>query len=107
MKQKERRLKKIGKSPLEIAQKREQNEEEAKKKKTTTATFTGKRAVNEELAVENVTDLDRDSIKKLLIDQGIIKKSKQDRDEEISPDICCENSVYLFNRKSWFRKQMY
>ena len=32
MKQKERRLKKIGKSPLEIAQKREQNEEEAKKK---------------------------------------------------------------------------
>ena len=70
--------------------------------------------IQEEKCVEvddQVGDLDElknEEIKKMLIDNGIIRVKENRKEKMIVPkEIKCENSVYLFNREGKFRKTCY
>ena len=71
------------------------------------ASFTGRKTIGEDL-IDDVEDLDNHSIRLILIEQGLLKAKKNEIDEKkIGPEIEAENSVYLFNRTSCFRKNIY
>lgn len=77
------------------------------KKKKVTTNFTGRKNIADE--VEDLEDYDKETIRNLLIDQGIIKAKKEDqRDEKrVTSDIHCNDSVYLFNREGCFRRNCF
>ena len=53
-------------------------------------------------------DMDNADIRDLLIDQGIIKAKPGEIDEkQIGPEIEANNSIYLFNRNSCFRRNIF
>ena len=77
------------------------------KKKKQKASFTGNKRINEEF-IEEVEDLDHKTVRLLLIKEGILKANKGEIDEKnIGTEIEADNSVYLFNRDSRFRKNIY
>jgi len=69
--------------------------------------FTGRNNKIEEYT-EAVEDMDNDAVRLLLIDQGMIKARPGEIDEKnLGPEIEAENSIYLFNRKSCFRRNVF
>ena len=83
------------------------NETAKKKKKKAKASFTGRKNHMEEY-VDSVEDMDNEMVRLLLINEGLIKAKKGEFDEKlIGPEIEAENSVYLFNRHSCFRRNVY
>ena len=80
-----------------------------KKKKKQRASFTGNNRLREE-DLDDIDDMDPDYIRKLLVDKKILKPLEEDRknDKELSEnEIECDNSIYLFNRNTCFRKYIY
>ena len=52
--------------------------------------------------------MDKEQVRKLLINHGVIKPKKGEIDDKrIGPEIAADNSVYLFNRNSCFRRNIY
>ena len=71
------------------------------------ASFTGRKKIGEDL-IDDVEDLDNQAIRHILIEQGLLKPKKGEIDEKsIGPEIEAENSIYLFNRHSCFRRNIY
>lgn len=72
------------------------------------SSFTGVKGFKEDL-IEEVEDLDNAAVRRLLITHGILKAKKGEIDEKkiSKAHILADNSVYLFNRKSCFRKNVY
>ena len=80
-----------------------------KKKKKQRASFTGNNRLREE-DLDDIDDMDPDYIRKLLVEKKILKPLEEDRknDKELSEnEIECDNSIYLFNRNTCFRKYIY
>ena len=68
--------------------------------------FTGRKIIGEE--IQNEDELDKEQVRKLLISHGVLKAKKGEIDNKlIGPEIAAENSVYLFNRNSCFRRNIY
>ena len=77
------------------------------RKKKQKASFTGNKRVNDEF-IEEVEDLDHNTVRLLLIKEGILKANKGEIDDKnIGSEIEADNSVYLFHRKSCFRRNIY
>ena len=60
------------------------------------------------MLIEDVEDLDNAAVRLILIEEGLLKANKGEIDEKIiDTDVHADNSVYLFERKSCFRKNVY
>ena len=59
--------------------------------------------------LDDIEDMDSEQIRKLLVDNGILKARKTDLIDRklVGEDIKAENSVYLFNRHSCFRRNIH
>lgn len=79
-----------------------------KKKKETSSSFTGKRFVRED-DFEDIDNMTAEEIRKLLVDDGLIKAQPKDNIDrkEVGKEIHAENSIYLFNRHSCFRRNVH
>jgi len=53
--------------------------------------------------------MDEEEIRKLLVNNGILKPKPEDKKDEkkLSEEIHADNSIYLFHRDSCFRKNIY
>ena len=68
--------------------------------------FTGRKIIGEE--IQDLDELDKEQVRKLLINHGVLKAKKGEIDNKrIGSEIAAENSVYLFNRHSCFRRNIY
>ena len=73
------------------------------------ANFTGNAKIKEGFdMVEDLDELDPNSIRKMLISTKVIRdKSQKSKDWVIPVQIECQKSIYVFNRKGIFRRTCY
>lgn len=100
-------MKKLGTSKKALDRLKTGNMQKFTMKKTKASFTGGKRLFNENL-IEDVEDLDNNTIRLILIDQGLLKAKKGEIDNKlVGPEIMAENSVYLFGRHSCFRRNVH
>ena len=105
--EKDKRMKKLGTSKEALAKNKSFHIPKFAVKKQK-ASFTGTKRLFNENTIEDVEDLDNATIRRILIDNGVLKAQKGEIDQKlIGPDIMAENSIYLFGRHGCFRKNVY
>ena len=78
-----------------------------RKKKKDVSSFTGKRTLRED-DFDDIDSMTAEEIRKLLVDDGLIKAQKKDNIDKklVGKEIHAENSIYLFNRHKCFRRNV-
>ena len=78
------------------------------RRKKEQSNFTGKKFIREE-NFDDIDSMTAEEIRKLLVDDGLIKAQKRDNIDKklVGKEIHCENSVYLFNRHGCFRRNVH
>ena len=63
-----------------------------------------------EADLDDIEDMNKDAVRKLLVEHGLLKARKEDNIDRFLVDekeIHAENSIYLFPRKSCFRRHVH
>lgn len=78
------------------------------KRKKDHSNFTGKKFIRED-DFDDIDSMTAEEIRKLLVDDGLIKAQKKDNIDKklVGKEIHAENSIYLFNRHGCFRRNVH
>ena len=105
-------MKKLGTSAAELNKMKtvnaSQTPQKKKKNEKQRANFTGTKKLREE-DLDDIEDMNSEEIRELLVQNGILKARKTDKIDFklVGPEIMADNSLYLFNRTSCFRRNIH